>query len=150
MTQAAPAPGAPGTPGAPATPGRGRHAAPRAAVVDPKAAGTWVPVLAGVVYGFWIAGISRDASGYQVTGWNILLGFVSGALFAAVAFGLHRAAPALPKEARSLAWAVFAGLAFGFCYSQTGHSVLRSAGISLAVAFGVGATVYYHTYVAED
>ncbi|MGW1146585.1 hypothetical protein ACWD6I_16350 [Streptomyces sp. NPDC002454] len=148
MTHAAPAPGAPRPPGTPRT-AAGRHRAPRA-TIDPRASGTWIPVLAGIVYGFWIAGISRDAAGYQVTGWNILLGFVSGILFAAVAFGLHRAAPALRAGPRALAWAVFAGLAFGFCYSQTGHSVLRSSGIALAVAFGVGATVYYHTYVNED
>jgi hypothetical protein len=144
MTHAAPgAPTARGTSTAP------RHRAPHTAV-DPRATGTWLPVLAGIVYGFWVAGISRDASGYQVTGWNILLGFVSGILFAAIVFGLHRIGPALPKEARALAWAVFAGFAVGFCYSQTGHSVLRSTGIALAAAFGTGVVTFYHYYVTGD
>ncbi|MFE9662961.1 MULTISPECIES: hypothetical protein [unclassified Streptomyces] len=153
MTHAAPAPGTPAAPGGTPTTGRtaGRHRAPRTRTgVDPRATGTWLPVLAGIVYGFWVAGISRDASGYQVTGWNILLGFVSGILFAGIAFGLHRVGPALPKEARALAWAVFAGLAVGFCYSQTGHSVLLATGIALGAAFGTGVATFYHYYVTED
>ncbi|MCX4661374.1 hypothetical protein [Streptomyces uncialis] len=141
MTHTAPATGTPAP--RPRTPAA-------SSAVDPMAPGTWLPVLLGVVYGFWISGISRDASGYQVTGWNIFLGFAAGIAVAAVAFALHRVGPALRSGPRAMSWAVFAGLAFGFCYSQTGHSVLRSTGISLAVAAGVFAATYYHYYINED
>ena len=75
---------------------------------------------------------------------------VTAVVFAAVAHGIHTVAPRLPREARALAWAVFAGIAFGFLYSLTDASILKSSGHSLVIAAGVFAVVFYRYYTTED
>ncbi|MFD8423137.1 hypothetical protein [Streptomyces sp. NPDC059466] len=107
-----------------------------------------VPVLGGLVYGFWAAAINRG--GGPITGWNILFGFVSAIVFAAVCVGVLMVAPLMRRELHAVLWAVFAGLAFGFIYSQADHSVWRSTMMSLAVAFGVFAVNFYRYYTHED
>ncbi|TRO60322.1 hypothetical protein E4K73_31470 [Streptomyces sp. IB201691-2A2] len=107
-----------------------------------------MPAIGGIVYGFWTSGIDRHSG--PITGWNVLLGVVSAVVFAAVAHGIHTVAPRLPREARALAWAVFAGIAFGFLYSLTDASILKSAGHSLVIAAGVFAVVFYRYYTTED
>ncbi|MDQ0951202.1 putative membrane protein [Streptomyces phaeochromogenes] len=107
-----------------------------------------IPAIGGIVYGFWTSGIDRHSG--PITGWNVLLGVVSAVVFAAVAHGIHTVAPRLPREARALAWAVFAGIAFGFLYSLTDASILKSAGHSLVIAAGVFAVVFYRYYTTED
>lgn len=107
-----------------------------------------IPALGGIVYGFWTSGIDRHSG--PITGWNVLLGVVTAVLFAAVAQGIHTVAPRLPREGRALAWAVFAGISFGFLYSLTDASVLKSSGISLVIAAGVFAVVFYRYYTTED
>ncbi|MFI9649113.1 hypothetical protein ACIHAA_22775 [Streptomyces sp. NPDC052040] len=107
-----------------------------------------VPVALGLVYGYWAAANRRDAG--AITGWNILFGFVCAVVFAALCAGLYRVAPLLRRELHAVLWAAFAGIAFGFLYSQTGHSVLRSTGVSLAVAVAVFAFNFYRYYTHED
>ncbi|QFZ75239.1 hypothetical protein GFH48_19980 [Streptomyces fagopyri] len=107
-----------------------------------------VPVLGGLVYGLWAASINRG--GGPITGWNVLFGFVSAIVFAAVCVGVLRVAPMMRRELHAVLWAVFAGVAFGFIYSQADHSVLRSTMMSLAVAFGVFAVNFYRFYTHED
>ncbi|MCX4576349.1 hypothetical protein OHB41_24865 [Streptomyces sp. NBC_01571] len=107
-----------------------------------------VPVLGGLVYGFWAAAVNR--SGGPITGWNILFGFVSAIVFAAVCIGVLKVAPLMRRERHAVLWAVFAGVAFGFIYSQADHSVWRSTMMSLAVAFGVFAVNFYRYYTHED
>ncbi|WP_369174475.1 hypothetical protein AB5J49_44000 [Streptomyces sp. R28] len=58
-------------------------------------------------------------------------------------------APALSRELRVLSWTAFAGIAFGFLYSQTDASVLRSVGMSLAVAAAVFAVTFYRHCTTE-
>ena len=135
MTHAAPAPR---TPTATTT-------ATKATAASAKLA---IPALGGIVYGFWTSGIDRHAG--PITGWNVLLGVVTAVLFAVVAQGIHTVAPRLPREARALAWAVFAGISFGFLYSLTDASVLKSSGISLVIAAGVFAVVFYRYYTTEN
>ncbi|MFD3378580.1 MULTISPECIES: hypothetical protein [unclassified Streptomyces] len=132
MTHAAPAP----------------HRTPTATKTAALSAKLAIPALGGIVYGFWTSGIDRHSG--PITGWNALLGVVSAVVFAAVAHGIHTIAPRLPREARALAWAVFAGIAFGFLYSLTDASILKSSGISLVIAAGVFATVFYRYYTTED
>ncbi|MEU8590885.1 hypothetical protein AB0C59_28365 [Streptomyces sp. NPDC048664] len=107
-----------------------------------------VPVALGLVYGYWAAANRRDAG--PITGWNLLFGFVCAVVFAVLCHALLRRTPGLRRERRAALWAVFAGVAFGFLYSQTGHSVLRSCGISLAVAVAVFLFDYYRYYTHED
>ncbi|MER5257625.1 MULTISPECIES: hypothetical protein [unclassified Streptomyces] len=104
-------------------------------------------VLLGIVYGIWVAGIARDAG--PITTGNVLLGVVAGVVIAAVFMGLRRAAPGLPRELRAAAWAGFAGIAFGYLYSLTDATVLRSTGMALAVTAGVFAVMFYRYYTSE-
>ncbi|MFI1355119.1 hypothetical protein ACH4TV_16340 [Streptomyces sp. NPDC020898] len=107
-----------------------------------------VPVVLGLVYGFWAAANRRD--GGPITGWNILFGFVAALAFMAVFIGVRAVAPRLQRELHAVAWGAFAGVAFGFLYSQTGASVLRSAGNATLVAGAVFAVLFYRYYTHED
>ncbi|MFD7407433.1 hypothetical protein ACFV7R_33290 [Streptomyces sp. NPDC059866] len=137
------------------------HAAPASGVTT-RAAGTpdifsarthsttkWaVPVVLGLLYGYWAAANQRD--GGPITGWNLLLGFVAALVFAVVYFALLRLGPRMKREVHALAWTSFAGIAFGFLYSQTGATVLRSTAMALAVAATVFVILFYRYYTRED
>ncbi|WP_328838074.1 hypothetical protein [Streptomyces europaeiscabiei] len=151
MAQAAPTPGRPVIPGGPSAPGR--RAAP--ATPDVFSARTHtlanriLPVVLGLVYGYWAAAMNRD--GGPITGWNLLFGFVTAFVFAALHTAALIVAPRLRRELRAAVWAAFAGCAFGFLYSQASqHSVLRCAAMSLAVAAGFLAANFYRYYTHED
>ncbi|MDX2677299.1 hypothetical protein [Streptomyces soliscabiei] len=107
-----------------------------------------VPGTLGLVYGYWVAANNR--SGGPITGWNVLLGFVSAIVFAGLYMGIHALAPHMRRELHALLWTAFAGCAFGFMYSETGASVLRSTGMALAVSVVVFATLFYRYYTRED
>ena len=113
-----------------------------------QAAKWGLPVVLGLVYGYWAAANRRD--GGPITGWNVLFGFVAALAFMAVLIGLLAVAPVLKRELHAVTWAAFAGIAFGFLYSQTGASVLRSTGNSMAVAAFVFAVLFYRYYTHED
>ncbi|WP_326580375.1 hypothetical protein OG889_21530 [Streptomyces sp. NBC_00481] len=157
MAQAAPTPGRPVIPDTPSAPDRpsapGRSAGP--ATPDVFSARTHVlanrivPVVLGLVYGYWAAAMDRDAG--PITGWNLLFGFVTAFVFAALHIAVLTVAPRLRREAHALLWAAFAGCAFGFLYSQASqHSVLRSTVMSLAIAAAVFAVNFYRYYTHED
>ncbi|WP_327354714.1 hypothetical protein [Streptomyces sp. NBC_01304] len=105
------------------------------------------PVLA-VVYGIWAAGINRHAG--PITGMNVLFGIVTGVALGVLYLAVLRLAPRLPRELRAFAWAALAGGAFGFLYSLTGVSILRSAGHAALVAGAVACAVFYRFYTSED
>ncbi|MFD0413008.1 hypothetical protein [Streptomyces sp. NPDC127108] len=110
--------------------------------------GTWAgPALLAVVYGLWAAANNRG--GGPITGGNVLFGVVSGIAFGALYVAVRRVAPALPRELRAAAWATFAGVSFGFLYSLTDASVLRSVGMAGAVAASVFAVTFYRFYTRE-
>ncbi len=50
----------------------------------------------GLIYGYWVAANNR--SGGPITGWNVLLGFVSAIVFAALWMGIHALAPHVMRE----------------------------------------------------
>ncbi|MET7652172.1 hypothetical protein [Streptomyces sp. NPDC005486] len=102
----------------------------------------------GLVYGYWAAANNR--SGGPITGWNLLLGFASAFVFAALYMGVRALASRVRRELHALLWAAFSGCAFGFLYSQTDAAVLRSAGMSLAIAAAVFATLFFRYYTHED
>ncbi|ELP71314.1 hypothetical protein ACKI1I_02430 [Streptomyces turgidiscabies] len=112
------------------------------------AANRVLPVVLGLVYGFWAAANRRG--GGPITGWNVLFGFVSALAFMVVLMGVQAVAPRLRRELHAMTWGAFAGVAFGFIYSQTGASVLRSVGNSLVVAASVTAVLFYRYYTHED
>ncbi|MDQ0714811.1 hypothetical protein QFZ55_004263 [Streptomyces luteogriseus] len=107
-----------------------------------------LPVVLGLVYGYWAAGNRRDAG--PITGWNLLFGFVTALVFAVLFAAVCALAPRLRRELHALCWFVFAGGAVGFLYNQTGASVLSSSGLGLAVGAGVLAMVFYRYYTHED
>ncbi|MFF6781105.1 hypothetical protein [Streptomyces sp. NPDC012510] len=157
MAQAAPTPGRSGNPARPAVPGRPTAPGERPAPTPPDVFGERahtltkrvLPVVLGLVYGYWAAAMNRDAG--PITGWNVLFGFVTAFAFAALYLAVQAVAPRLRREAHALLWAAFAGCAFGFLYSQaTQHSVLRSAVMSLVIAAAVFATAFYRYYTHED
>ncbi|MEU0968091.1 hypothetical protein ABZ357_22600 [Streptomyces sp. NPDC005917] len=107
-----------------------------------------VPIVTGLIYGYWAAANRR--SGGPVTGWNLLFGFVTAIVFAAVLLGVLTIGPRLRREVHALMWTAFMGVAFGFLYSQSGDSVLRSIGMSLAVAAVTFIVMFYRFYTHED
>ena len=108
-----------------------------------------VPVTLGLVYGYWVAANNRF--GGEITGWNVLLGFVSAFVFAALYFALSALAPRTKREVHALLWAAFAGCAFGFLYAQAPDAtVLGATGLALVIAATVFAVVFYRYYTHED
>ncbi|WP_460067802.1 hypothetical protein [Streptomyces sp. YKOK-I1] len=107
-----------------------------------------VPVGMGLVYGYWVAANNR--SGGPITGWNVLLGFVSTIVFAGLWMGVAALAPHMMRELHAVLWAVFAGCAFGFLYANTGTSVLRSVWMGLVIGSVTFAVLFYRYYTHED
>lgn len=125
------------------------HRAPDVFDERTHAVAKWaVPVVGGLLYGYWAAANVRDAG--PITGWNVLFGFVCAIVFAAAYIGVRMLAPVLRRELHALVWTAFAGIAFGFLYSLTGASVLRSTFMALGVSVFVLAGSFYHYYTHED
>ncbi|MFF3753548.1 hypothetical protein ACFYYH_24260 [Streptomyces sp. NPDC002018] len=106
-----------------------------------------IPLVVGIVYGAYASYIAR--SGGPATYGQLALALISGALLALLLFGLLRVQHALMREVRAAAWGVLVGGAMGFLYSLTGHSVLLSAGIGLAIAVGTVIITFYAFYMHE-
>ncbi|MCC9706854.1 hypothetical protein E4N62_17195 [Streptomyces sp. MNU76] len=157
MAQTAPTPGHPGIPGGPSAQGGPPAPARSAAPASPdvfserthRLTNLILPVVLGLVYGYWAAAMNRDAG--PITGWNVLFGFVTAFVFAALYIAVQTVAPRLRREPHALLWAAFAGCAFGFLYSQaTQHTVVRSTLMSLGIAAAVFAVTFYRYYTHED
>ncbi|MFF2504228.1 hypothetical protein ACFVTY_12755 [Streptomyces sp. NPDC058067] len=130
------------------------HAAPASGTSGPRttmAAGSrlsmGLSLLLGIVYGFWASGIRRD--GGPITAGNVLFGVLTGVIVAVLCFGVHRMSFRLPRELRATVWAAFAGIAFGYLYSLTDATILRSTIMALCVAAGVFAAMFYRYYTHE-
>ncbi|MDH6628226.1 hypothetical protein M2271_006058 [Streptomyces sp. LBL] len=107
-----------------------------------------IPVVLGLVYGYWAAANRRD--GGPVTGWNVLFGFVTAIAFVVLCLAVATLAPLLDRELHSGVKSAFAGAAVGFLYSQTGESVIRSTAVGLVVAAGIFGVFFYRYYTRED
>ncbi|WP_328872676.1 hypothetical protein OHT76_22660 [Streptomyces sp. NBC_00287] len=107
-----------------------------------------IPVALGLVYGYWAAANRRG--GDEITGWNILFGFVTAIAFMVLCIAVAVLAPKLKRELHSMTKSAFAGAAFGFLYSQTGASVLRSVTMSLLITAAIFAVFFYRYYTHED
>ncbi|MEU3147790.1 MULTISPECIES: hypothetical protein [unclassified Streptomyces] len=137
------------------------HAAPRPRITSRRpggirvlserthaAARLVVPVVLGLVYGYWAAANRRE--GGPLTGWNILFGLLTALAFAVLCMALLSIAPRLRREEHAVLWGAFSGAAVGFLVSQADTSVLRSTALGLAVAAGVFAFLFYRYYTHED
>jgi hypothetical protein len=110
-----------------------------------------LPFGAGVAYGLWAASIQRY--GGEVTGGNIALGFITGAIVAVLCFGIHRWSKAQAGRhflTRALMWAVFAGVAIGFLHSLGNGTVLWSATLGVITAIGVFLGTFYRYYSSNE
>ncbi|GAA2503168.1 hypothetical protein [Streptomyces longisporus] len=107
-----------------------------------------IPVALGLVYGFWAAANRRG--GGDITGWNILFGFVTAAVFIVLCIAVATFAPLLKRELHSLVKSGFAGAAVAFLYSQTGESVYRSVALGVVVTAGIFLVFFYRYYTRED
>ncbi|MCZ4124391.1 hypothetical protein [Streptomyces sp. H39-S7] len=110
--------------------------------------GVALPVTLGVIYGVWAAFIARESG--PLTGGDIALGVVAGAVVAALCFVLGRTQMELPRELRAAAYGVLTGVSVGFLHSLTGESILRCVGMGLFFAAGAVAASYYVFYTHES
>lgn len=106
------------------------------------------PLVLGVIFGFYAAFIRRE--GGPSTGGQVVLGVVSGVVLAALCFALGRLQHVLQPELRAAAYGALTGCAIGFLVSMNGSSVLRSAGIGVAVAAGALVCAFYYFYTREN
>ncbi|MEU9051271.1 hypothetical protein AB0D37_12780 [Streptomyces sp. NPDC048384] len=113
-----------------------------------RVASVAVPVVLGLVYGYWAAANRR--AGGEITGWNLLFGFVTAAAFMVLYVAVRWVASQVIRELHAVLWAVFAGGTFGFLYSQGGNSVLRSSIMGLAIGAAFFVVLFYRYYTHED
>jgi hypothetical protein len=113
-----------------------------------KVAGVGVPIVLGLVYGYWAAANRR--AGGEITGWNLLFGFVTAFVFMALYAGIRWLAPRLKRELHAVLWSAFAGCAFGFLYDQTDKTALRSAVMGAVVGAVFFIVLFYRYYTHED
>lgn len=107
-----------------------------------------VPLLLGVIYGFYAAFIRRD--GGPSTGGQVALGFAAGIAFAVLCLALARFQYVIPREARAASYGALTASAIGFLVSLTDTGVLRSTILGLVVGIPVGLAMYYFFYSRED
>ncbi|MEU3841416.1 hypothetical protein AB0E88_15460 [Streptomyces sp. NPDC028635] len=107
-----------------------------------------VPVVLGLVYGYWAAANRRG--GGPITGWNLLFGFVTAIVFIVACIGVALFAPRLTRELHSGVKSAFAGISIGFLYSQTGDSILRSVALGLITGAAIYLVFFYRYYTRED
>ncbi|MBO1333582.1 hypothetical protein [Streptomyces sp. VRA16 Mangrove soil] len=129
-----------------------QHAAPaRGMSLSPTSAGVVIPVITGVLYGFWAANIQRF--GHGVTGGNVALGFVTGIIVAALCLGIHQWSKQQAGRhigLRAATWAAFAGIAVGFLHSLANSAIIWSIVLGLIVAASTFVATYYRYYTATE
>ncbi|AWZ09341.1 MULTISPECIES: hypothetical protein [unclassified Streptomyces] len=130
---------------APTAPRRHRQTAVGTSHLDKAALAR--PLLMGLVYGVYAAFMKRQTG--PVDAGNVFYGILCGAIFAACLVALARIGPRLRREVHAAMYGAFAGIAFGYLYSLSGESVLKSSGISLVVGAGVGIAAFYRYYTRE-
>ncbi|MYX73601.1 hypothetical protein [Streptomyces sp. SID3915] len=128
-----------------------RHGArrTRAPARHPHHAIGWaLPLVLGVIVGFWAFFIRRD--GGETTGGLIWLGVASGAAFAVLSFLLGRIQGRLPVEVRAAAYGAVSAIVIGYLFSLHHHTVLASTALGLGVGAGVTAYAYYLFYTRSE
>lgn len=106
-----------------------------------------LPVTLGVILGWYATSIVRG--GGVLTGGQLALGLISGAVLAALCFGLGRAQKRLPVELKSAAYGALFGGSIGFLYSLSGKSVLAASVLGLLTGAGMLVAAFYAFYTHE-
>ncbi|MFI6898087.1 hypothetical protein ACIBM4_28640 [Streptomyces sp. NPDC050256] len=107
-----------------------------------------VPVTLGVILGCYATSIVRD--GGVLTGTRLALGLISGAVLAALCFGLGRVQMRLPAELAAAAYGALFGGSVGFLYSLSGKSVLAASVLGLLTGAGMLIFAFYYFYTRGD
>ncbi|MFB7308850.1 hypothetical protein [Streptomyces sp. NPDC056192] len=123
--------------------------ATRARTKHPSTLSWAMPVTLGVILGWWATSIVRG--GGVLTGTQLALGLVSGAVLAALCYALGRAQKRLPVEAKAIAYGTLFGGSVGFLYSLSDKTTVLAATI-LGLVTGAGMLVcaFYAFYVTKD
>ncbi|MEU9088770.1 hypothetical protein [Streptomyces sp. NPDC048428] len=107
-----------------------------------------VPVTLGVILGCYATSIVRD--GGVLTGTRLALGLISGAVLAALCFGLGRVQKRLPPELAAASYGALFGGSIGFLYSLSGKSVLAASVLGLLTGAGMLVAAFYYFYTRAD
>lgn len=107
-----------------------------------------LPVTLGVILGWYATSIVRG--GGVLTGTQLALGLVSGAVLAALCFGLGRIQKSLPRELRAAAYGALFGGSVGFLYSLSGKSVLAASVLGLLTGAAMLLAAFYTFYTREN
>jgi fatty acid desaturase len=113
-----------------------------------RAAKWAVPVVLGLVYGYWAAANRRH--GGEITGWNLLFGFVTAIAFMVLYVAVRALAPRMRRELHALLWFAFAGSAIGFLYNQAGATVPMATVMGLVVGAGFFLVLFYRYSTHEE
>ncbi|MER5275327.1 hypothetical protein ABT025_06165 [Streptomyces sp. NPDC002809] len=120
----------------------------RARVKRPSMLSWAVPVTLGVILGCYATSIARD--GGVLTGTRLALGLISGAVLAALCFGLGRVQRRLPPELAAASYGALFGGSVGFLYSLSGKSVLAASVLGLLTGAGMLVAAFYYFYTRAD
>ncbi|MET8324884.1 hypothetical protein [Streptomyces sp. NPDC005181] len=107
-----------------------------------------MPVTLGVILGWWATSIVRG--GGVLTGTQLALGLISGAVLAALCYALGRAQKRLPVEAKAVAYGTLFGGSVGFLYSLSDKSVLAASVLGLVTGAAMLVCAFYAFYVTQD
>nr|WSW68196.1 hypothetical protein OG461_19435 [Streptomyces sp. NBC_00995] len=123
---------------------RGTHARAR----HHSTLGWALPVTLGVILGWYATSIVRG--GGVLTGTQLALGLVSGAVLAALCFGLGRVQTRLPAELAAAAYGALFGGSVGFLYSLSDKSVLAASVLGLLTGAAMLLAAFYCFYTRKD
>lgn len=127
------------------TAGPVRHELPgRAQPAAPHIAAWAVPVVLGVAYGGYTT--FEDAENGRSAGAAGILGAVVTVIVVAVCYFIGRVQAGVQAETRAFMYGIFFGCAMGFLVSVSGDSILKSAGIGLALGLSMGLVTFYIAY----
>jgi hypothetical protein len=107
-----------------------------------------MPVALGVIAGWWATSIVRG--GGVLTGTQLALGLITGAVLAALCYGLGRVQKRLPSGTKATAYGALFGGTVGFLYSLSDKSVLASTILALVTGTGMWVCAFYAFHVTED
>ncbi|MEU8696485.1 hypothetical protein AB0C61_02175 [Streptomyces sp. NPDC048680] len=107
-----------------------------------------LPVTLGVILGWYATSIVRG--GGVLTGGQLALGLISGAVLAALCFGLGRMQKRLPAVPAAAAYGALFGGSIGFLYSLSGKSVLAASVLGLLTGVGMLLAAFYVFYTHKD